>query len=113
MEYFTTYYDENDEEYEEEWEEEDKYKAYVTIHFRSVSYEILSSRGKRTSDLLCGLSIGQTSAQLSVYRKGLIQSIRRKCEKIENNNYIGKSYYKDFNSKEEILTTTAKMQILC
>lgn len=48
MEYFTTYYDENDEEYEEEWEEEDKYKAYVTIHFRSVSYEILSSRGKRT-----------------------------------------------------------------
>ncbi|PKC04040.1 hypothetical protein RhiirA5_422844 [Rhizophagus irregularis] len=35
MEYFTTYYDENDEEYEEEWEEEDKYKAYVTIHFRS------------------------------------------------------------------------------
>ncbi|PKB92462.1 hypothetical protein RhiirA5_444582, partial [Rhizophagus irregularis] len=65
---------------------------------------------KYISDLPCGLSIGQTTAQLPVYRKGLIQSMRRKREKIDNNNYIGESYYGDFNSEEETPTTAAKCE---
>ncbi|GET60895.1 retroviral-like aspartic protease 1 [Rhizophagus irregularis DAOM 181602=DAOM 197198] len=65
---------------------------------------------KYISDLPCGLSIGQATAQLPVYRKGLIQSMRRKREKIDNNNYIGESYYGDFNSEEETPTTAAKCE---
>ncbi|CAB4477813.1 unnamed protein product [Rhizophagus irregularis] len=34
--------------------------------------------------------------------------MRRKREKIDNNNYIGENYYGDFNSEEETPTTTAK-----
>ncbi|GBC14645.1 ribonuclease H-like domain-containing protein [Rhizophagus irregularis DAOM 181602=DAOM 197198] len=65
---------------------------------------------KYISDLPCGLSIGQATAQLPVYRKGLIQSMRRKREKIDNNNYIGESYYRDSNSEEETSTTAAKCE---
>ncbi|GBC36526.2 hypothetical protein GLOIN_2v1777707 [Rhizophagus irregularis DAOM 181602=DAOM 197198] len=65
---------------------------------------------KYISDLPCGLSIGQATAQLPVYRKGLIQSMRRKREKIDNNNYIGESYYGDSNSEEETPTTAAKCE---
>ncbi|CAB4402107.1 unnamed protein product, partial [Rhizophagus irregularis] len=65
---------------------------------------------KYISDLPCGLSIGQATAQLPVYRKGLIQSMRRKREKVDNNNYIGESYYGDSNSEEETPTTAAKCE---
>ncbi|CAB4482538.1 unnamed protein product [Rhizophagus irregularis] len=65
---------------------------------------------KYISDLPCGLSIGQATAQLPVYRKGLIQSMRRKREKIDNNNYIGESYYGDSNSEEETPITAAKCE---
>ncbi|CAB4485769.1 unnamed protein product [Rhizophagus irregularis] len=65
---------------------------------------------KYISDLPCDLSIGQATAQLPVYRKGLIQSMRRKREKIDNNNYIGESYYGDFNSEEETPTTATKCE---
>jgi hypothetical protein len=64
---------------------------------------------KYISDLPCGLSIGQASAQLPVYRKGLIQSVRRKREKIENN-YIGENYYGDSNSEDDTSTTAAKCE---
>ncbi|PKK74062.1 hypothetical protein RhiirC2_775281 [Rhizophagus irregularis] len=43
-------------------------------------------------------------------RKGLIQSIRKKREKIDNNDYIGESYYGDSNSEEETPTTAAKCE---
>ncbi|CAB4418407.1 unnamed protein product [Rhizophagus irregularis] len=42
--------------------------------------------------------------------KGLIQSMRRKREKVDNNNYIGESYYGDSNSEEETPTTAAKCE---
>src|SRR4051812_25496052 len=61
---------------------------------------------KHISDLPCGFSIGQASVQIPVYRKGLIQSVRRRCEKI-NTNYIGENYYGDFNSEENTTPTTA------
>jgi hypothetical protein len=61
---------------------------------------------KYISDLPCGLSIGQASAQIPVYRKGLIQSVRRRREKIDTN-YIGENYYGDSNSEEDTTPTTA------
>jgi hypothetical protein len=64
---------------------------------------------KYISNLLCGLSIGQASAQLPVYCKGLMQSVRRKREKIENN-YIGENYYGDSNSENNTPTTAAKCE---
>jgi hypothetical protein len=64
---------------------------------------------KYISDLPCGLSIGQASAQLPVYRKELMQSVRRKREKIENN-YIGENYYGNSNSEDDTPTTAAKCE---
>ncbi|CAB5194302.1 unnamed protein product [Rhizophagus irregularis] len=48
---------------------------------------------KYISDLPCGLSIGQATAQLPVYRKR-----------------INSNYYEDFNSEEETPTTAAKCE---
>jgi len=61
---------------------------------------------KYISDLPCGLSIGQASAQIPMYCKGLIQSVRRRHEKIDTN-YIGENYYGDSNSEEDTTPTTA------
>jgi hypothetical protein len=64
---------------------------------------------KYISDLPCGMTIGQASAHVPVYRKGLLQSVRRKREKLDTN-YIGENYYGESNSEEDVPTTAAKCE---